>query len=121
MLLGGGNARRDAVLGYCTQAIPRTVVGYLSNVLAGGSGAPLPNPMDFLVRPQQTNQNLMNNLFMLCGDGNLEAMAPAISGRPHSRVYAASAAWRWVRLGAVRNTEGTVSTVHRPSADPSGT
>jgi cellulose biosynthesis protein BcsQ len=65
MLLGGGNAGEAAVLDYCTQAVPRTVVGYLSNVLAGGSGAPLPNPMDYLVQAQQKNPHLTQNLFLL--------------------------------------------------------
>lgn len=99
MLLGGGNTGEAAVLDYCTQAVPRTVVGYLSNVLAGGSGAPLPNPMDYLVQAQAKNAKLTSNLFLLCGDGNLEPMAPAISGAAAQPPLTPQAQpWRWVHL-----------------------
>lgn len=79
MLLGGGVQGEQAVLSCCTQATPRSVVGYLSHVIAGGSGAPLPDPMNFIVRVADTNNALTNNIFLLCGDGNLEPMAPAIN------------------------------------------
>lgn len=81
MLLGGGTTGENAVLNFGTMPTPHTVVGYLSLVLSAGSGAPLPNPMDYLVQVQHTNNNLTGNLFLLCGDGNLEPMAPAISGQ----------------------------------------
>ncbi len=99
MLLGGGTAGETAVLGFCTLPSPRTVVGYLSHVLSAGSGAPLPNPMDYLVKVQQTNKKLTGNLFLLCGDGNLEPMAPAISGQAAQPPLTAQAQpWRWVHL-----------------------
>ena len=40
MLLGGGNSGERAVLTRCTMATPNTVVGYLSEVLSNGQGAP---------------------------------------------------------------------------------
>lgn len=80
MLLGGGLAGENAVLNLCTQATPRTVVGYLSTVIARGAAAPLPDPNEFLTHVQSVNQNMPNNLWVLCGDGNLEPMAPAITG-----------------------------------------
>jgi cellulose biosynthesis protein BcsQ len=99
MLLGGGNAGEAAVLDFCTQPVPRTVVGYLSNVLAGGSGAPLPNPMEFLVQAHVKNPKLTENLYLLCGDGNLEPMAPAISGAAAQPALTPQAQpWRWVHL-----------------------
>ena len=99
MLLGGGNKGESAVLEYCTMAIPRTVVGYLSNVLAGGPGAPLPNPIDYVVQAQTRNSNLTPNLFLLCGDGNLEPMAPAISGAAAAPALTPQAQpWSWVHL-----------------------
>ena|SRR2546427_3276059 len=77
LLLGGGTTGETNVLSLCTQASPRTVAGYLSQVIAAGAGAPLPDPMNFVT---QVHPNLTGNLFLLCGDGNMEPMAPAISG-----------------------------------------
>lgn len=99
MLLGGGNTGETAVLNFGTLPVPRTVVGYLSNVLASGSGAPLPNPMDYVVQVKQTNGKLTSNLYLLCGDGNLEPMAPAISGQAAQPPLTPQAQpWRWVHL-----------------------
>lgn len=99
MLLGGGNTGETAVLHNCTQPTPRTVVGYLSNVIAAGSGAPLPDPTDYLVRVADTNQHMTDNLYLLCGDGNLEPMAPAISNAANQPALTpASQPWRWVHL-----------------------
>ena len=99
MLLGGGAAGENAVLGHCTAATPRTVVGYLGAVISGGSGAPLPDPMNFLVQVSQTNQKLTNNIFLLCGDGNLEPMAPAINGAASAPALTPQVQpWRWVHM-----------------------
>ncbi len=97
MLLGGGVAGENQVLSYCTQATPHTVVGYLSQVIAGGAGAPLPNPMSFLVQVSTINTNMPGNMFLLCGDGNLEPMAPAISAAANAPPLTPSAQpWVWV-------------------------
>jgi cellulose biosynthesis protein BcsQ len=97
MLLGGGDSGEAAVLDACTAPIPRTVVGYLSRVIANGSGAPLPNPMDFIGPVAQTNAKLPENLYLICGDGNLEPMAPAIAGTAAQPVLVPGAEpWRWV-------------------------
>ena len=99
MLLGGGTTGEAAVLSYCTAATPKTVVGYLSTVIAGGSGAPLPNPMNFLVKVRATNKHLTDNIFLLCGDGNLEPMAPAINGAAAAPALTpASQPWKWIHL-----------------------
>lgn len=99
MLLGGGNAGENAVLTYCTSATPKTVVGYLSTVISNGSGAPLPNPMDFLVDVSGTNSKLTNNLYLMCGDGNLEPMAPAINAAAAAPALTPQAQpWRWIHL-----------------------
>ena len=79
MLLGGGTNGENSVLGLCTHATPKTVVGYLSTVIAGGAGAALPDPFDYLVDVNSYNRNMPSNLFLLCGDGNLEPMSPAIT------------------------------------------
>lgn len=99
MLLGGGNVGETAVLNYCTEATPRTVVGYLSNVIAAGSGAPLPDPDDFVVSVDTHNQRMPSNLFLLCGDGNLEPMSPAISNAANAPALTPNnQPWRWVHL-----------------------
>lgn len=97
MLLGGGTNGENAVLGLCTHATPKTVVGYLSAVISAGSGALLPNPFNYLVDVNTYNASMPENMYLLCGDGNLEPMSPAIT-------QAASAAaltptmrpWLWV-------------------------
>ena len=99
MLLGGGMTGEDTVLGHCTAPTPRTVVGYLSTVIANGSGAPLPDPADFLVRVSISNKHLTDNIYLLCGDGNLEPMAPAINGAASAPPLTPQAQpWRWVHL-----------------------
>ncbi len=99
LLLGGGTTGENHVLSLCTEAIPRTIVGYLSQVIAAGAGAPLPDPMTFVTGVAQFNPNLTNNLFLLCGDGNMEPMAPAISGAAAAPpLTPQSQPWRWVHL-----------------------
>ena len=110
MLLGGGTAGEANVLDCGTQPVPKTVVGYLSNVLAAGSGAPLPDPMDFVVPVSQYNQHLTDNLFLLSGDGNLEPMAPAISGAAAQPPLTPQAEpWKWVHLVFRRLIEDIVA------------
>jgi MinD-like ATPase involved in chromosome partitioning or flagellar assembly len=97
MLLGGGTSGEQNVLNLCTTETPKTVVGYLSQVIAGGSGAPLPNPFDYIVQANTKNALLPHNLFLLCGDGNLEPMAPAISGAAAAPALTPSVQpWKWV-------------------------
>jgi cellulose biosynthesis protein BcsQ len=99
LLLGGGTAGENNVLSLCTQASPLTIVGYLSHVIAAGAGAALPNPMTFVTDVAQFNQNLTGNLFLLCGDGNMEPMAPAISGAAAAPpLTPQSHPWRWIHL-----------------------
>ena len=99
MLLGGGATGEETVLEHCTAATPRTVVGYLSTVIANGSGAPLPDPSDFLVQVSASNRHLTDNIYLLCGDGNLEPMAPAINGAASAPALTPQAQpWRWVHL-----------------------
>lgn len=99
MLLGGGVAGENHVMNLCTQAVPRTVVGYMSTVIAGGAGAQLPNPYGFLVQVDSVNPAMPSNLALLCGDGNLEPMAPAVSGAANApSLTPAIQPWKWVHL-----------------------
>lgn len=97
LLLGGGVTGENAVLANCILPIPRTVVGYLSQVIAAGSGAPLPDPMTFLTQISTLNHDLPGNLYLMCGDGNLEPMAPAIAGAAAQPALTPQAdPWRWI-------------------------
>jgi len=97
MLLEGGDSGEQKVLDFCTEATPKTVVGYLSTVIAGGAGADLPNPFDFVENVSSFNEHMPDNLFLLCGDGNLEPMAPAISEAAAARALTPSAVpWKWI-------------------------
>lgn len=97
MLLGGGNTGEGSVLELCTTATPKTVVGYLSQVIASGAGASLPDPFDYIVKVSDHNSYLSSNLFLLCGDGNLEPMAPAISSAAAAPALTPSVQpWKWV-------------------------
>ncbi|MDO8075156.1 ParA family protein [Janthinobacterium sp. SUN176] len=99
MLLGGGTAGEQTVLQLCTEAIPRTVVGYMSTVISGGPGAPLPDPFDYAVQVASVNSNMPQNLGLLCGDGNLEPMAPAVSGAANApSLTPLVQPWKWVHL-----------------------
>ncbi|WP_080405198.1 ParA family protein [Burkholderia ubonensis] len=110
MLLGGGVAGENAVLGYGTQAVPRTVVGYLSTVIAQGAGAPMPNAQDFLVQVSATNRSVAPNVLLLCGDGNLEPMAPAIVQAANAPALMPSIQpWQWVHLVFRRLVEDLAS------------
>jgi len=99
MLLGGGTAGENHVLGLCTEAIPRTVVGYMGTVIANGAGAPLPNPLDYIIQVSSVNINMPNNLALLCGDGNLEPMAPAVTAAANAMPLRPEIQpWKWVHL-----------------------
>jgi len=99
MILGGGERGEAQVMALCTEATPRTVVGYMSTVIAGGQGAPLPDPYQFLVKASSVNDAVPSNLALLCGDGNLEPMSPAVTGAANAPALTpASQPWRWVHL-----------------------
>lgn len=116
LLLGGGNTGEKHVLDLCTAATPKTVVGYLSAVIAGGAGAPLPDPFSFLVKTQEFNAAMPSNLFLLCGDGNLEPMAPAISSAAAAPALTPTVQpWKWVH-SVFAELLSNVSVAH-PSSD----
>lgn len=97
MLLGGGSIGETNVLNLCTETTPKTVVGYLSTVIAGGAGAPLPDPFQFVVEAKSFNQSMPANLHLLSGDGNLEPMAPAISSAASAPALTPSVQpWKWI-------------------------
>ena len=78
MLLGGGNVGESHVLDLCKEQVPKTVVGYISNVLASQQGVNFQNTLDFVIKVNDYNTIMPSNLFLLCGDGNLEPISSAI-------------------------------------------
>lgn len=97
MLLGGGTAGETNVFNLCTAATPQTVVGYLSTIIAGGQGAPLPDPNRFTVQVSTVNNNLTDNLYLLSGDGNLEPISPAITNAANAPALTpTSQPWVWI-------------------------
>lgn len=58
---------------------------------------PLPAPAPFVVQVSAYNKNVPNNVFLLCGDGNLEPMAPAITMAANApKLTPTSNPWVWV-------------------------
>lgn len=97
MLLGGGQTGENNVINNCIQTIPQTVVGYLTTVISNGYGAALPDPDLFTVHVKTLNNNLPNNLFLLCGDGNLEPIAPAITNQANAQALIPNIQpWVWI-------------------------
>lgn len=97
MLLGGGQIGETNVLHNCTLSTPKTVVGYLTTVITNGYGASLPDPDLFTTQVSTYNNNLPNNLYLLCGDGNLEPIAPAIANQANTPALTPNIQpWAWV-------------------------
>ncbi|EEF75161.1 ParA family protein [Phocaeicola coprophilus] len=97
MLLGGGQIGENNVFNNCTLPMPKTVVGYLTTVITNGYGAALPDPDLFTTRVNTHNRNLPDNLYLLCGDGNLEPIAPAISNQANAQALTPNIQpWVWI-------------------------
>lgn len=98
MLLGGGSSGEDQIIDFCSTATPKSVVGYLSTVISNGRGASLPPQDEFVIKVSSYNTNAPENIFLLCGDGNLEPMAPAINETAEAKALTPSAnPWKWTQ------------------------
>lgn len=111
MLLGGGSGGEDAALALCQrEPTPQTIVGYIATVLSQGPGAVLPKWDDFVTKASDHNEYIPENLFLLCGDGNLEPMAPLISERAsQAALVTGTNPWTWVHLIVRRFIESVAS------------
>lgn len=98
MLLGGGANGETNVINRCvTMPTPQTIVGYLTDVITNGSGANLPAPNNYLTKVSDVNANLPENIMLLCGDGNLEPIAPAIASRAAAQPLTSNNyPWVWI-------------------------
>lgn len=96
MLLGGGTKGETQALELCQADPPKTVAGYIAATLARGEEATPPPWKDFLVKAKDWNTSAPGNISLLCGDGNLEPMAPLISDRAsQAPLTKSSDPWRW--------------------------
>ena len=76
LLLGGGISGEAQLLSLCSQAHPRSVVGYISDAIVHRH---VPNLNSYSVQVSHFNREMPSNLHLLSGDGNLELMASAIN------------------------------------------
>lgn len=81
MLLGGGKDGENHVRQLLSLATPKTVVGYITDSLISSEPEKLKN---YLVKISDKNNQVSNNIYLLCGDGNLELIAPLLSERANA-------------------------------------
>jgi cellulose biosynthesis protein BcsQ len=81
MLLGGGKDGEQHLQSLISLETPRTVVGYIADVLTA-EARPL---SEYMVRLMSRNDQLPPNMYLLPGDGNLELIAPLLSERASTR------------------------------------
>ncbi len=94
LILGGGLAGEKEVLGLCSQSIPKSVVGYISNAILSRG---IPKLDNFSIQVSTLNKQMPDNLFLLSGDGNLELMAPALNDEAMRTPFPGLAdPWKWV-------------------------
>ena len=82
MLLGGGNTGEDKVEQLISESTPRSIVGYMTDSIINNFSTT--KLLNFLVKVNEHNDHLSNNLFLLCGDGNLELIAPLLAERANA-------------------------------------
>jgi cellulose biosynthesis protein BcsQ len=82
MLLGGGNIGENKVEQLISEATPRSIVGYMTDSIINNFSTE--NLLKFLVKVNEHNEHLSSNLFLLCGDGNLELIAPLLADRANA-------------------------------------
>jgi chromosome partitioning protein len=80
MLLGGGKQGERNLQALISQNTPQSVVGYIADTLIKGKQSSAAH----VVQLDQFNNNLTPNMFLLCGDGNLELIAPLLAERANA-------------------------------------
>jgi len=104
LLLGGGIAGESSLLQLCSLANPKSVVGYLSEAILSRT---TPDLSQYSVQVSTLNDKVPSNLYLLCGDGNLELMAPAINDEASRTPFPGLAdPWSWVHTIFQRLVDG---------------
>ncbi len=83
MLLGGAKKGETELNKLLSLATPKTVVGYITDVLTTQSSPVVAN--NYLTKLDVINNNMTDNIYLMSGDGNLELVAPLISERANAR------------------------------------
>ena len=78
MLMGGGKEAEEHLQEFITMGTPKTVVGYITDSITKSDTNDLEK---YIIKLNDINKNLPNNLHLLSGDGNLELIAPLLSER----------------------------------------
>lgn len=82
MLLGGGNTGEHIVEELISEDSPKSIVGYMTDSIINNYSSQ--NIGNYLVNIQERNNKLPKNMFLLCGDGNLELIAPLLANRANT-------------------------------------
>jgi cellulose biosynthesis protein BcsQ len=78
MLLGGGQEAEKTLQEFITLGTPKTVVGYITDSITKSDTSDLSK---YIIKLNDFNKNLSENIHLLSGDGNLELIAPLLSER----------------------------------------
>ncbi len=78
MLMGGGTSAESHLQELIVGEIPKTVVGYLTDSVLKNDTRDVNK---YLLKLQESNNELPSNLFLMSGDGNLELIAPLLAER----------------------------------------
>lgn len=97
MLLGGSNGEKE-VLSLVGQSPSKTIAGYLGETLAATAGQPLPDSKSFVSQVSTFNKEMPDNLYLLCGDGSLELMAPLLQYMSNQPISSATQRSPWMKV-----------------------
>lgn len=78
MLLGGGQDAEKRLQEFITMGTPKTVVGFITDSITKSDTSDLNK---YIIKLNDLNKNLPENIHLLSGDGNLELIAPLLSER----------------------------------------
>lgn len=108
MLLGGGNMGEEKVEQLISEETPKSIVGYMTDSILNNYSTE--NLRDFLVKVSENNEHLPCNLFLLCGDGNLELIAPLLADRANAiPLSQADKPWEQVHSIIKRVTDNSIN------------
>jgi cellulose biosynthesis protein BcsQ len=81
MLMGGGakaeNKLQELIVGNC----PKTVVGFLTDSVLKNDTSDIDK---YLLKLNEVNESISENLYLMSGDGNLELIAPLLAERANA-------------------------------------
>jgi cellulose biosynthesis protein BcsQ len=100
MLMGGGQQSEVKIQELITKERPQTVVGYITDTIINADTTDLTS---YIIKLDQVNENLSDNLYLMSGDGNLELIAPLLSERADATPLSATDN-PWVKIHTIIRT-----------------